>query len=342
MSQRLWLARSGGAKRGVALALLASVSTLTASSKAEPSPPPARGVHLSWTRSPTALSCPDAGRVQADVVRRLGRSPFVEPSRVFIEATITNEAGTWRAELEMRDEAGVSLGSREVESDSHQCGSLASAAGLAIALMIDPDALLERPTPTAAPRPAPVPVAAPAAPTPAPPTPPRAELLASAIAASRVLPKPAIGARLAGDVRLLGRFEATLSLAFLPERRAQQNGEEVSFGLLWGALGPCYRLVDSSRVKLAACATFAFGALQSVVFEPGRTRTSQLPWAAATAGLRVGVSPTHPLVLEGGVDLLTPLYRRDYLVEHAPGDNVLVFSDPSVAGMGFIGVGVQY
>jgi hypothetical protein len=38
-------------------------------------------VHLSWIRPATASSCPDAGDIQADVVQRLGRHPFTEPSR---------------------------------------------------------------------------------------------------------------------------------------------------------------------------------------------------------------------------------------------------------------------
>jgi hypothetical protein len=303
------------------------------------------GVHLSWTRSPEALACPDAGRVQADVVRRLRRSPFSEPSSVFVEASISKSGELWQAEIEMRDAEGASLGSRRVESDSANCTSLASAAGLAIALMIDPDALLE-PTP-ATPPPAPPP----AQPDPAPGVPPvepaaqrprRLALVASLLLVSRALPRPALGGRLATELRLVGRLDASLALAVLAERRGILRGEDVSFGLLWGGLGPCYRLIDSATVKLSGCATFLFGALRSVVFDPSRARTSQLPWAAAAAGVRVGVSPLGPLQLDGGVDLMTPLYRRDYLVERAPGDHVSVFSDPALAGAAFVGVGVQY
>ena len=301
------------------------------------------GVHLSWSRTDAATSCPDAGRVQSDVVRRLRRSPFSEPSSVFIEARISKTGELWLAEIEMRDSAGSSLGSRRVESDSASCTSLASAAGLAIALMIDPDALLE---PAPEPPPPPPPPVAKPEPAPVVPTEPKAQrrlaFLASLLGVSRALPKPALGGRLAADLRLFGRLDASLALAFLPERRELREGEDVSFGLLWGALGPCYRLVDSTSVKLSGCATFFFGALRTVVFDPSRARTSQLPWSAAAAGVRVGLSPLSRLQLEGGVDLMTPLYRRDYLVERAPGDYVNVFSDPALAGAGFVGLGVQY
>ncbi len=298
-------------------------------------------MHLSWIRSTAAVSCPDAGRVQADVVRRLGRNPFAEPSRIFVEAAVSRDERVWRADIEMRDDGGNPLGSRRVESDSSHCASLASAAGLAIALMIDPDAGIDRPTPPLARK------AGKARPQIANPSPPRAaaprgELVAALVGTSRVLPRPSVGGRLAGDLRLLGRLDATLSLAFLPEKRTLERGEQVSFGLFWGAVGPCYRLVDAASVTLSGCATFLLGALRTVVFDPARARASQFIWADAALGLRVGLSPWPAFRLEGGVDLLTPAFRRDYLVETAPGRYVAVFSDPSVAGSGFIGLGVQY
>ncbi len=301
------------------------------------------GVHLSWSRSDAASSCPNAGRVQADVVRRLRRSPFSEPSSVFIEATISKLGEVWLAQIEMRDSAGSQLGSRRVESDNPSCTSLGSAAGLAIALMIDPDALLESPS---APTPPPSAVARPAPPPKAPRAEPaprrRIALLASLVGVSRALPQPALGGRLDAELSVIGRLDVSLALAFLPERREVRQGEDVSFGLLWGALGPCYRLVDASSITLSGCATFSFGTLRTVVFDPSRARTSQLPWSAVATGVRVGLSPLRRVQLEGGVDLMTPLYRRDYLVERAPDQHVSVFSDPAVAGAGFIGLGVQY
>jgi hypothetical protein len=322
--------------------LLSATSASVATAQVSPSK---GGVHLSWARSVAATSCPDAGQVQADVVRRLRRSPFSEPSSVFIEASISKTSEVWLAEIEMRDALGNSLGSRRVESDSASCTSLASAAGLAIALMIDPDALLE---PARAPAPPPAPP--PPQPDRAPPPVARPEVkaerrvavAASVLGLSRALPKPALGARLATELRLVQRLDASLSVAFLPERRELRQGEDVSFGLLWAGLGPCYRLVDSVSVKLSGCATFLFGSLRTVVFDPARAQTSQLPWSAVAAGVRVGLSPLAPLQLEGGVDLMTPLFRRDYLVERGPSDYVAVFSDPALAGVGFVGLGVQY
>jgi hypothetical protein len=320
----------------LALAVLATSSLVRAEADDRKA-----GVHLSWIRSPAAVSCPDAGHVQADVVRRLGGNPFTEPSHTFVEASVSKDAGTWQAEIEMRDPAGGSLGSRKVSSDGPSCTSLAAAAGLAIALMIDPDALLNRP-----PAPPPKDVAPPREPTaPAPieAAPSRRGALAvSAIGTGRILPRAAFGVRLGGDIRLTDKIDLAIASTFLPEKRQSREGNDVSFGLVWGAVGPCYRIVDVPRVSLSGCAALLIGALRTVVFDPVRARTSALPWAGASAGLRVAWSPLPPFELEAGVDLLIPFYRRTYLVERAPGDNVAVFSDPAVGGGGFLGLGVQY
>jgi hypothetical protein len=164
----------------------------------------------------------------------------------------------------------------------------------------------------------------------------------SAIGTGRVLPRAAFGARLAGDIRLVDKLDLAIASTFLPESRQSREGNDVSFGLFWGAVGPCYRIVDASRARLSGCGALLVGALRTVTFDPVRTRTSALPWAGASAGLRVGWSPSSPFQLEVGVDLLVPFYRRTYLVERSPGDNVAVFSDPAIAIAGFLGVGVQY
>jgi hypothetical protein len=255
---------------------------------------------------------------------------------------VSKEGATWQAEIEMRDAGGGSLGSRKVAGDGPQCTSLAAAAGLAIALMIDPDAMLE-------PRPVPPPADvvrkdAPARP-PAPIEPisaRRGALTVAMIATARVLPRTAPGVQLEGDLRLADRLDIAISTTFLPEKRQSREGNDVSFGLFWGSVGPCYRMLDASRVSLSGCTALLVGALRTAVFDPIRARTSALPWAAASAGLRAAWAPIPAFEVEGGVELLTPFYRRDYLVERAPGDNVVVFSDPAVAGAGFVGVGVQY
>lgn len=61
----------------------------------------------------------------AEVEQRLGRAVFVY----------------------VRDASGHAIGHRSLESDEPSCGALVSATALAIALVIDPDALARPPGP---------------------------------------------------------------------------------------------------------------------------------------------------------------------------------------------------
>jgi hypothetical protein len=107
-------------------------------------------VHLSWVRDAEAAeACPDASQVQADVARRLGYSPFVagDQNSASIEVLVTHSKTSWQAAAVMRDADGTLRGNRRVDSAAADCHSLAAAAALAIALMIDPE-IIVRPPPT--------------------------------------------------------------------------------------------------------------------------------------------------------------------------------------------------
>src|SRR5450755_3770225 len=122
------------------LLLASGVLVLGRSAGAQSASEAHRELRLSWVRSASAASCPDAGHVEADVEQRLGWSPFVHPNAASesIEASVTRDNDVWRAAIELRAADGSSLGSRDVESPAASCASLAAAAGLAIALMIEP------------------------------------------------------------------------------------------------------------------------------------------------------------------------------------------------------------
>jgi hypothetical protein len=325
------------ARAGLALLIGAAVSHAQAQSEA---------VHLSWVRAPGAESCGDAGHVQADVMRRLGRDPFSEPSRFFIEATVTRSGVEWRAELALREAAGDSLGSRTVTSDAASCASLVSAAGLAIALMIDPDAGH---------------AAAPPAPPPPPasrskPKPPRAGLVRSAApaaevrggimgavaGAARILPEPALGLRVGGELGLWAELDLALSLSFFAQQRERLRGFDVSFGLTYASLGPCYRFVDAARVQLAGCAAFSLGAMHAVTFEPERGRTSELRWTAASLGAQAAWLLVGPVTLRGGVEAVVPLEQHEYVIVRGDSERVSVFSDPVLAATAHLGLGGRF
>lgn len=306
------------------------------------------GVHLSWVRAESARECGNAGLVQADVVRRLRKNPFTEPSRVFVEASVTRAGTAFQAQLELRDEQGQPLGTRRVTSDAASCDSLVSAAALAIALMIDPDAVLAPPEPAKAPPPAsatpPSTTAVPSA-TALPEPRARGGLLAAVVGSSRVLPRAALGMRVAVEVLPLRRFGAELSLTFLPEVRQGLRGFDVSFGLTYASLGLCYRLLSAPTVELGACALGSAGALHATAFEPARGVRGQLFWSAAGAGLRAAWQLTPPVLLRAGVEASLPLERRDYLMRRGVRDEaeeVAVFSDPSFSATVHVGLGVRF
>lgn len=329
-----------GIRLWIALAWAVSACALALPSHAQS----ARAVHLSWVRAPEALECGDAGQVQADVVRRLGKSPFSEPSKIFVEATVSKPDGAFVAQLEMRDEAGVSLGSRRVASEASSCASLVSAAGLAIALMIDPDAAL---APSSAPAPPPpsVPLAPPRTVAVIEAPAPRAPQLTfgvGALVAARVLPQAAVGVRLGADQRLAARLHAELSLSFLPQARQELRGVEVGFGLTYGSLGLCYDPLAAAHVTLAACGFGQLGAMSVNAYEPARSRAGQLLWSTAGLGLRAGWALAEPLLLRVGVEGTVPIQRREYVVARVAEPPVVVFRDPAIAATLHLGLALRF
>jgi hypothetical protein len=301
-----------------------------------------RAVHLSWVRTPDAIECGDAGRVQADVVRRLGNNPFSEPSHVFIEAHVSRDAAAFQAELEMRDATGASLGSRQVRSDAPTCASLVSAAGLAIALMIDPDATSApkppKPPPKEPDKPAqrPVHVALPA------PKLDHGSWFVAGVAAAKVLPRAALGLRLGGDVRLARRFDFEALLTFLPEQRQTLRGLDTGFSLTYATSGFCYRLLDDDNATLSGCGSASMGAMHAVSYAPARGRDGELLWSSVGLGLRAAWALAGPIVLSGGVEGGVPLTRHDYVVSRSSGADTVVFSDPAFAATLQIGLGVRF
>jgi len=99
------------------------------------------GVHLSWVRGDGAAGCPDAGFIEAQVAARLGDAPFRRPPTQFVEALVTRPAQTLLVAIAMRGADGALLGSRTLTSAADDCRSVANAAALTIAILIDPDAL---------------------------------------------------------------------------------------------------------------------------------------------------------------------------------------------------------
>jgi len=331
---------------------LVAISTLPATAASQPSTDERAGVFLSWVRGPSATTCGDASSVQADVSRRLGWSPFTGTPSRSIEVLVLREGTQWRADIQVRSTDGSSLGSRRVTSQAANCDSLAAAAALAIALLIDPDALLDPPPAEPAPSP---PGAKPVPDRPVAECPvqepcplrvdpaARGSLSVASAGALGLLPEAAFGLALVGEVRALPKLSLLLGAAFLPEKTTNAGGANVAFGLSFLKAGPCRELMSNSEIGLALCASVLVGAMHAVVFDPEPVDVGQRFWWAASGGFRGYWAFARPFTMAADVDLVLPLSRRDNVV--SPGGSApptSIFEEPALGFMAFIGPGVEF
>jgi hypothetical protein len=346
--------------RLVGLVLAAAGASIATSAPAEAAAP-AAGVHLSWVRTDSAGQCPDASRLEADVARRLGRSVFGGPARFSIEVTVSKVDATWKADIEMRSAEGDSLGSRAVTSEAATCASLASAASLAMSLLIERYA----PPPDRAARLSPAPAAPPAEPLAASSEPaltakparvaiapkpagsiesfPSGSFAVLGTVASAVLPSTSFGVGIVADVNVSRRFYATIGGNFFPQERLTVSDVDAAFSMTWGSLGGCYRVTSGGPFQLSGCASWLLGAMHSTVLTPVPWQTSQRLWTGGTAGARLAWAPAGPLEIRANLEALVPAERRTYAIERTPPEaNTLLFTEPAVSAVASIGVGVRY
>jgi hypothetical protein len=329
---------------------------LGARASADTAPSATPGVHLSWVRSESASMCPDANFLEADVSHRLGRSAFVGPSQFSIEVAVSKNAGTWKADIEMRDAKGHSLGSRKVTSEAATCASLASAASLAMALLIERYAPApSTPPPAAPPSASVVPTESAMSPKvarPAPPPPKPASKRESAASgsfallgamASNVLPSTSFGVGIVADINLGQRWFVSIGGDFFPEERMTVSDIDVAFSMTWGSIGGCYRFLARGPVHVSGCAAGLLGAMHSVVLTQVPWQTGQHLWTAGTAGGRLTWAPAGPFEVRANLEALVPAHRRTYAVQGVPPEpDTVLFTEPGISAVASIGVGLRY
>jgi hypothetical protein len=304
------------------------------------------GVHLSWVRGDGAGICPDAAAVEAEVAERLGGNPFVRAPTQFVEAIVTQKAEGFQVAIAMRGADSRLLGNRTLTSSPGDCRSIATAAALTIAILIDPDALARAP----APKPPPLP--------PAPPREPRASFPAGRITAVAgagwgQVPGVAPGGGLAATVDVAAPLAIGLSAILFPEQRADAPDSGYAFGLTYGALVACYvpraaapddarpdRSAD--RLRLELCAGAAVGVLHAVVYAGTPTGPGQRWTFAAAQVTRVIIPIVQRVVVEIGLEATAPLPRREFFVAGRPAGMDTVFTQPVVTLAGWAGVGLRW
>lgn len=321
-------------------------------------------VHLAWVRGDEAGGCVDQRGIEAGVAARLGRNPFVDGGGLNVEGSVERAGNVWRADIRVRDEHGALVGRRALDTEAGDCGPIAEAVILAIALVIDPNAagrtsgsaataaqpppmtaaavLPQAPPSTAMAASTPCPVAPscpPAAPCPACANSERehvhADVFARVLGSTGLLPRTAPGAGLFGAY-IAPSFELTASLSWFPD--VATADERFAFGLVSGGSGACYRVPVGESAAIHVCVEVEVGSHHAVVRDLNLLTPLDAGdhlWVAAAAGPRVTVDAGH-VRFEAGAVAVVPMSRKEFQIQ---GTGTPIFQASAVAGLGFLGIG---
>jgi hypothetical protein len=307
-----------------------------------PGDPVPASVRLAWVRGADADACPDGAWLRREVARRLRRDPFDDDGPRSIEAVVERAAPGWRATLRVRDREGTLLGERTLTHDAERCDPIADASALAIALAVDPDAVIDEPARAQA-----TPPTAPPSPRPRPPRPraPRAAArpagpsLALGIlggVSAGITPSPAPIVGLVGAVGLSPRWSARLRVDLAPSRSSGDPG--FVFGFTRATALGCGAPWRSESLALTACAGLS-GALVHAAVRNGRALDAgDQPWLGAVVSAGLQWSPWAwcfvGVEAEGAVALARSSFR------YRP-DGAEIVTQPLVSGGGSVTLGLR-
>lgn len=294
------------------------------------------GFRLDWVRTGTSTAgCPAGAEMEREVRRRLSAPESADPVEAIVSRTAEGFA--------VRAVAISPLGERRerrLETEEDDCGRLARAAAVAIALLVDPWADASEPargargeaeaTPPDDPAEA---IATAAAPAPARPivTPGGIDLLAGVLGQAGTLPAASGGVRLEGRWRLAGPFAIGLGLEALPEVRTEAFG----FSVVAGSIG-------ASAMGRAGPFSFGggldlLGGVMSAVVYPSEefspSDPGSHPWAALSADGRVGLTLVDRFGLELRAGPVVSITRQRFDVRGAEDP---AFREEPVAFRGFL------
>ncbi len=349
--------------------LLTVASLLVASDEAMAANAESATSSLSWVQLPGAEACGGAIALSRLVEDHLGRHALVSPSQadLSIEGRVerTDSPPFWRAFIVLRDAGGGERGSREIESSQSDCSELRESVALAMALMIDPDAMKRSPPPIAARVPAPVAslLATPhTAPVPAPPSGDRtmspregdstapgaaihpwsAEADARMELAYGLLPSAAFGLGVGVTLRPPRFWRLrVLGDAFWPQRLAAEGSGSTRLTLVVAGLALCpVAFEDAHGVSLELCAGALMGSLgaDGTGFGTSHSATSPFVDLAGMATLLVRV--ISPLSVTVGATLGAAPVRNRVVYEDSAGASQTLYVGPLVNGVGTIGLAV--
>ena len=335
--------------------LAASIALLALAESARGVPSPR--AHLIYVRELGAERCPDEESVRAAVAARLGYQPFSPGAPRTVTVTVRGDEHGLVAHVELSDALGEVNGVRRITSPRRDCGELASALELAVAIAIDPLSLIrpdgappvDRPDAVEVAPPPTLPVLPPASSATTPPSPPPSPRRPVPPPAERTRIFAGVGALLAiGTAPALAAAGFTLTFAFRQsawsvavELRADlpagtsAGGGRVSSMLATGGLVACVHgkvfHLGRREVEAAGCGIVAAGIqIDSGEGFDRENRTLVAPYVAVGGRFALEVPLAGPLAACVHADLLVPTYRSDFQVLRN-GAAETVFSTPPVS-----------
>jgi hypothetical protein len=317
-----------------ALLLLPRASAAQKAEKQAPAEQGSEEVLLVYEDAAPA-DCPTQAEFEAEVTKLTGKAHFTKQRgarRVRIE--LDNRGSDVLGRLVTGD--GKNQSSREVRGKD--CREVSSALAIAVALTIDPDALLapselpeDTPPPETRPEPKEAPPAQPPKPAPPKPAPPPAPT------PSKLLWGLGVGLTLesawAPQMRPGGHAYAVLGVGDRVRfslgvvRFFSREVDSVSFGAWLGQGSVSWNLAVLGVLRPFAMLGFEVGVVDASGSGLATSVSAQRPWQAGSAGLGLRFE-TDDVFLQLGGSLLVPLSRQRYLVSDPMGEVKPLYEAP--------------
>ena len=308
-----------------------------------------RSTMLNWVRLPGAESCSGPDEIAAKIEARIGHSVFVSHSvaELAIEAHVEPNADKpgWKVGIVMSRRGGAIIGERSLSSDDPSCLEIIETSALAVAVMIDPDAVERTSAATATTN-----VPQRLEQTPSPVSSPQnegdsspvslSELEASFVIATGLLPNAALGIAVDGLTTFpKSVWGLLLGGTYFYKRNVQlASGAGAEFGAYYGTLAGCLRPFTNTNVEWALCAGAQVGALAAngIGLAASKTVTRWLVNPVAEGHLSLRLNTKLRLDLTGVVE--TPLFR-DYFEIGSESTRKLLYRATAVGGAIQMGLG---
>jgi len=314
--------------RAALLAAALALASLPTVVRGDPVP---ATVRLAWVRGAGADACPDGAWLRDEVTRRLRRDPFDDDGPRSIEALVERAAPGWRAVIRVRDRQGTLLGERTLTRDGDRCELIVEASALAIALAVDPDAVIDE-----APR-----APAPRAPTPRPrrPAPPPSRPVSFGVQGGVVVGltpsvAPAFGFGVAVELSpswsLRGHVDLAPTLA--------SDDPRFAFGFTRAAALGCVDPARGASLRLSLCAGASGAATHAAARDVFARDAGDRLWLAATAAARLQWSPSPRWYVGLRADASVAALRATFRFNP---DASEIYAQPLVSGGGALELGLR-